>query len=81
METVEMDERYRVTIPRHVRKNFKVTKGQKFFLIPYGNDLLMKPVPKDPSKRLDDIIGVFEFNRAVRRKAEKWALEQAGKKS
>ena len=81
MKIVETDERYRVTIPKEVRRSFKVVKRQKFFLIPYGDDLLMKAVPKDPSKKLDSIIGNFTFDRAVRRKAEKWTLERAGKKS
>jgi bifunctional DNA-binding transcriptional regulator/antitoxin component of YhaV-PrlF toxin-antitoxin module len=76
MELVEVDERYRVTIPKDVRTAFKVVKGQQFYLVPYGNDLLMRPVPADPAKKLDSVIGDFRFDRESRRKAQEWLLKQ-----
>lgn len=76
MEVAEVDERYRITIPKDVRVTFKVSKGQKFFMVPYGDDLLLKPVPGDPAEKLDQIIGSFEFDRSSRRKAEEWLLKQ-----
>lgn len=76
-----MDQRYRVTIPKEVRKTFRIIKGQKFYLVPYGDDLLMKQVPMDPARKLNEIIGDFKFNRETRRKAEKWLLDQVSKKS
>lgn len=77
MAIVELDKRHRVTLPKEVRKHFKVVEGQKFYLVPYGNDLIMKPVPKDPSKELSKIVGDFQFSRRDRKKAEKWLLQEA----
>jgi len=80
MELAEVDERYRITIPKEVRSTFKVSKGQKFFVVRYGDDLLLKPIPPDPAERLDRIIGDFEFDKRSRRRAEEWLLKQQGKK-
>lgn len=76
MELVEVDERYRITIPKGVRAAFRVLRGQRFYLIPYGGDILMKPVPDDPAGKLDGAMGEFRFDRAARRKAEEWLLKQ-----
>ena len=76
MVIVELDKRHRVTLPKEVRKHFKVVEGQKFYLVPNGDDLIMKPVPKDPSKELSKIVGDFQFGRKDRKKAEKWLLQE-----
>lgn len=81
MRLVEVDQRYRITIPKEVRKMFRMVKGQRFYLVPYGDDLLMKQVPVDAAQKLDEIVGDFNFDRGTRRRAEKWLLEQVSKKS
>ncbi|MDG7001257.1 MAG: AbrB/MazE/SpoVT family DNA-binding domain-containing protein [Nitrososphaerota archaeon] len=73
---MELDKRHRVTLPKEVRKRFRMVEGQKFFLVPYGDDLIMKPVPKDPSKEMSKIIGDFQFSKKDRKKAEKWLLQE-----
>lgn len=75
MKLVEVDQRYRVTIPKEIRKTFKIAKGQKFYLVPYGDDLLIKQIPMDAAQKLDEIVGDFKFSRKTRRKAEKWLLD------
>ena len=76
MELAEVDERYRITIPKEVRATFKVSKGQKFFVVRNGDDLLLKPIPADPAERLDRVIGDFELDRRSRRRAEEWLMKQ-----
>ncbi|MGA2663653.1 MAG: AbrB/MazE/SpoVT family DNA-binding domain-containing protein [Nitrososphaerales archaeon] len=78
-ELAEVDERYRITIPKGVRAAFRVVRGQKFYLVPYGEDILMKPVPADAAERLDRTMGDFPFDRGARRGAEEW-LSREGKK-
>jgi AbrB family looped-hinge helix DNA binding protein len=80
MELAEVDGRYRITIPREVRATFKVSKGQKFFVVRYGDDLLLKPIPADPAERLDRIIGDFELDKRSRQRAEEWLLKQQAKR-
>jgi len=76
MSIVEVDSRFRVTIPSEVRKQVEVSEGQKFYVIPYEHGLLLKPLPADASHKLDQLIGDFKFDRKAERKAEKWLLEQ-----
>lgn len=81
MSLLEVDPRFRVTLSREIRKTFKVVKGQKLYAVPFGDGLLVKPVPMNPAERLQEIIGDFTFDREARRKAEKWFLRQVGKKT
>jgi AbrB family looped-hinge helix DNA binding protein len=76
LEVAEVDGRYRITIPKEVRATFKMVKGQRFFIVRYRDDLLLKPIPTDPAERLDQIIGDFDFGRESRRRAEEWLLKQ-----
>ncbi len=77
MALVQVDERHRLTLPKDVRQKFRIVKGQKFYLVPSGEDLIMKPIPKDPAKKLDEILGEFTFDREARRTAERWLLKEA----
>ncbi len=79
MSIVEVDSRFRVTIPAKIRKKANVTKGQNFYLIPLVDGLLMKPVPKNPSRKLDELLGNFKFDRKARRRAGEWFRERAQK--
>jgi len=74
MALIQLDGRYRLTLPKEVRKRFRIVEGQKFFLVPHGDDLIMKAVPEDPSKEMSKITGNFQFNKKDRKKAEKWLL-------
>jgi AbrB family looped-hinge helix DNA binding protein len=76
LEMAEVDERYRITIPKEIRTTFKVVKGQRFFIVRYGDGLLLKPMPADPAEKLDRIVGDFEFGRESRRRGEEWLLKQ-----
>ena len=79
MSLVEVDSRFRVTIPSEIRKKVEIREGQAFYLVPYEHGLLMKPVPKNASRKLAELIGDFKFDRRTRRKAEQWLLKQAQK--
>ena len=79
LEVAEVDERYRITIPKEIRTTFKVVKGQRFFIVRYGDDLILKPMPSDPAEKLDRLVGDFEFGRESRRGAERWLMSQGRK--
>lgn len=81
MSIVEIDERFRLTLPKEVRESFKVTKGQKLYVIPAGDTLIIKRIPQDVPRKLEKLIGEFKFDRSSRRKAEEWFLKQPGKQS
>ncbi len=79
MSLVEVDERFRFTLPKEVRESFKVAKGQKLYVITAGNTLIIKKIPEDIPKRLEKIIGKVSFDRSARRKAEEWLLKEKRK--
>lgn len=79
LEVAEADERFRITIPKEVRATFKMAKGQRFFVVRDGDDLVLKPIPADPAERLDSIIGDFDYEKESRRRAEEWLLKKARK--
>jgi bifunctional DNA-binding transcriptional regulator/antitoxin component of YhaV-PrlF toxin-antitoxin module len=79
MALVQVDERHRLTVPKDIREKLRIIKGQKFYLVPSGDDLIMKPIAKDPAKKLDEILGDFAFDREARRRAEKWLLRETNR--
>lgn len=81
MSIVEVDDRFRLTLPKEVRSTFKVSSGERLYVITAGNILIIKKVPEDPSKELDKLIRDVKFDRNARRKAEQWLLSQVRKGS
>ena len=81
MSIVELDKRHRLTLTKKIRSRFKIIDGQKFFIIPYGDDLLLKPVPKNPAARLGDLLGDFELTRDVKIAAEKWRISETKRRN
>jgi bifunctional DNA-binding transcriptional regulator/antitoxin component of YhaV-PrlF toxin-antitoxin module len=79
MSIVQVDERFRLTLPEDVRSSFKVEKGEKLYITTAGDTLIIKRIPKDIPKKLEKIIGRFTFDRSARRKTEEWLLKQPRK--
>jgi AbrB family looped-hinge helix DNA binding protein len=77
---VEVDDRHRITLPKEVRENFNLSKGEKLYIIPAGDSLILKKIPKNPSESLRKLLGETDFDREARRKAEKWLLNQTSEK-
>lgn len=80
MAVVEVDERYRLTLPKEVREAFKVSEGEKLYIISIGDALIVRRVPRNPSEALRELLGDFTFDREARRKAEKWLQTQVKEK-
>jgi bifunctional DNA-binding transcriptional regulator/antitoxin component of YhaV-PrlF toxin-antitoxin module len=76
MALVQLDSRHRLTLPRKIRKKFKIVDGQRFFLLQFGDDLIMKAVPKNPSEEMSKIINNLQFGKKDREEAEKWLLKE-----
>ena len=74
---VQVDERFRVTLPRGLRKRFQLSAGEKLYIISSGDILLVRKIPSDPSSRLEELIGGIRFDREARRGAEKWLQKEA----
>lgn len=74
MSVVDVDERYRVTLPKEVRETFNVCAGEKLYVIALEDSLIVKRMPQNPAEALQRLLGEFTFDREARRRAEKWLL-------
>lgn len=77
MSLVQLDERFRLTLPKEIRKSLKIAKGQRVYVSSAGDTIVIKVLNRDPSQDLAKILGDFTFDRAARRKAEEWLLKEA----
>jgi len=77
MSISKVDSRYRITIPEDIRKIVNVKKGQKVMLIPRGDSITLILLRENLSEALDEFLGDIRLTRDVKRKAEKYVLEQA----
>nr|MDO8045711.1 hypothetical protein [Candidatus Baldrarchaeota archaeon] len=77
MSISKVDSRYRITIPEDIRKIVKVKKRQKVMLIPRGDSITLILLRENLSKALDEFLGDIKLTRDVKKKAEKYVLEQA----
>ena len=78
---VKVDERFRIILPRELRKPFPISVSEKFYVIASGDMLLLKKTRLDPSSELDKLLGDLKFSREARRKAEEWLLRKMEEKS
>ncbi len=60
METVTISSKYRVVIPREVRKKFNLRPGQKIAFIPYHGTLRVVIVPS-----IEEAYGMLEGMKTV----------------
>ena len=78
---MQVDERFRVTLPKKLRETFSVSAGDRLYIIVAGDTLLLKKIPKNPAGRLSKLIGHIKFDRSSRRRAEEWLLRNTPKRS
>ncbi|RLG52120.1 MAG: hypothetical protein DRN99_07880 [Thermoproteota archaeon] len=76
MAVVEVDERYRIVLKAEVRRSFQVGRGDKLLLVAAGDELIVRKLPDNPSRRLSKLLEGIEFNREARGRAERWLLKQ-----
>jgi AbrB family looped-hinge helix DNA binding protein len=81
MAVVEIDDRHRITIPKDIRETLSLSSNQKLYMVAAGDTLIIKKIPQNPSKSLNEILGDTTFDREVRRRAEEWLLGQVRERS
>ncbi|MEM2994763.1 MAG: AbrB/MazE/SpoVT family DNA-binding domain-containing protein [Candidatus Bathyarchaeia archaeon] len=77
LEIVEVADKYRITITRSVREVVPLKIGQKVAVVPFGDKILVQPLPDNPGKKLAELTKGIEFNRKARIKASKFLISQA----
>lgn len=77
LSLVEVDSRYRVTLTSDVRKHIEIRKGQRVYVLPKGDSLMVIPLSEEVDKELHRLIGDVRFDRAARRRADAFLVNQA----
>jgi bifunctional DNA-binding transcriptional regulator/antitoxin component of YhaV-PrlF toxin-antitoxin module len=76
LEVIEVADKYRITITRPIREVVPLKIGQKVAVLPFGDRILVQPLPDNPEEKLAELTKSMEFNRKARRKASKFLLSQ-----
>jgi len=76
LEVVEVADKYRITITRSVREVVPLKVGQKVAIVPFGNRILVQPLPENPEEKLSELTKEIVFNKKARKKASKYLLYQ-----
>jgi len=76
LEVVEVADKYRITITRPVREVVPLKIGQKVAVVPFGDRILVQPLPEKPEEKLAELTKGVEFNRQTRRKASRFLISQ-----
>lgn len=71
------DSRGRVTIPAEIREETGYEPGQPFQIYVDGGKIVLSPLPKNPEKKLDELLGGIEFDRKARKRAEEWLKKES----
>jgi len=76
LEVVEVADKYRITITRPVREVVPLKVGQKVAIVPFGDRILVQPLPDNPEEKLSELTKEVVFNKEARKKASKYLLSQ-----
>jgi len=77
LDVVVVGEGYRITIRRCIREVVPLKIGQKVAVVPFGDRILVQPLPDKPEEKLAELTRGVEFSRQARRKASKFLVSQA----
>ena len=77
MEVVEVADKYRITITRSVREVVPLKVGQKVAVVPFGDKIIVQPLPEKPEEELAKLTKEIVFDREARKKASKFLISQA----
>ena len=73
---VKVDSKGRITLPKEVRDKLGIYPNSKVLIeVKKSSEVLIKPISKDPSEELAEILGDFIFTREDRVKVEKILLK------
>jgi AbrB family looped-hinge helix DNA binding protein len=69
--------RFSIVVPRSVREKVKLREGQQVIVRADEGRVVIEPLPIEPLKVLERVIGEPYDERKDEKRAEKWALKNA----
>jgi len=77
LEVVNVADKYRITITRSIRKVVPLKIGQKVAVVPFGDKILVQPLPEKPEEKLAELTKSLIFDRETRKKGSGFLVSQA----
>lgn len=77
MEVVDVADKYRITITRSIREVVPLKIGQKVAVVPFGDKILVQPLPEKPEEKLAELTKDLIFDREARKKGFRFLVSQA----
>lgn len=77
-ETSFVGKRYTVVIPKAIRERLHLEEGQKVLMRVRGGEIVVEPLPRDPFKTLDRLIGEPYNEERDEKKAKEFLKKVAG---
>ncbi|RLF23709.1 MAG: AbrB/MazE/SpoVT family DNA-binding domain-containing protein [Thermoprotei archaeon] len=75
---VRVGKRYTIVIPKEVREKLGLKEGSKLLLRIYGEkSLILEPLPDNPFKVLEEVIGEPYKEDVDEKKAVEWLMKDA----
>ncbi len=66
METTRLSSKGQIILPKTVRDTHQWTPGTDFLVEDLGYGVLLRPVPRHPPSRLDDVVGSLHIEDPAR---------------
>lgn len=71
--------RYTLVIPKAVREELTLKQGQRVLIRVEGKRIIIEPLPWDPYKVLEEVVGEPYKEEKEEVKAEEWLKSRAGR--
>ncbi len=78
-DIIKIGRRYTIVIPKKVREKLGLKEGAKLLLRVEGRSLIIEPLPEEPFKILEKVIGEPYKEEEDERRAIKWLMENASR--
>jgi AbrB family looped-hinge helix DNA binding protein len=69
--------RFSIVVPRSVREKINLKEGQQVIVREDGGKVIIEPLPNEPLKVLERVIGEPYDEGKDEKRAERWALRHA----
>ena len=78
-EKALIGKRYTIVIPKTIREKIGLKEGQKVLVRAESGKIIIEPLPNNPYRILEEIIGEPYNEAKDEEKAEKWLIKHDGR--
>ncbi len=76
-ERARVGKRFSIVVPKSIRKKVNLKEGQQVVVRADEGRVVIEPIPRDPLKILERVIGEPYNERKEEKRTERWAMKNA----